>query len=341
MNKEYTEIFWGLYAIRKDAEKLQEEFMPEKDRTLLENLIQGCYWFKLPIVFWPDSFYLNVSINSYTDEFFEGFISLHYSAEEINWNKPESYNLKLSLHIKVLIKVMKIIDSLRHSRANNIEDTTTPLKKLLLDFCDLWEKYIILFWKHLGFSISIGRLSNFIKEYEILSQSLSENKISEDKKTIWLDYQKKYFEARFKIKEFFVLYKDLVGELIDKEKEEENIERLKKREEKNIKRLKEHNDKNFEEIEDFDENDELDIGFVYFIRNKDLYKIGKTNNMLRRMKQLEPDELLDSVRCSNYHQLERDVQSQFKDVRIPQTEYYRLNKEQIKKVYELLRKGAK
>ena len=63
--------------------------------------------------------------------------------------------------------------------------------------------------------------------------------------------------------------------------------------------------------------------------------------MLRRMKQLEPDELLDSVRCSNYHQLERDVQAQFKAVRIPQTEYYRLNKEQIKKVYELLRKGAK
>ncbi len=55
----------------------------------------------------------------------------------------------------------------------------------------------------------------------------------------------------------------------------------------------------------------------------------------------ERDELLDSVRCSNYHQLERQVQAQFKAVRIPQTEYYRLNKEQVKKVYELLRKGAK
>ena len=59
------------------------------------------------------------------------------------------------------------------------------------------------------------------------------------------------------------------------------------------------------------------------------------------MKQLDPDELLDSVGCSNYHQLEREVQTQFKSVRIPQTEYYRLNKEQIKKVYELLRRGAK
>ena len=35
MKKEYTEIFWGLYAIKKDAEKLQEQFMPEKDRALI------------------------------------------------------------------------------------------------------------------------------------------------------------------------------------------------------------------------------------------------------------------------------------------------------------------
>ena len=70
MKKEYTEISWGLYAIKKDAEKLQQEFMPEKDRTLLGNLIDGCYSINLPIVFWPDSFYLNVSVNRYNDEFF-------------------------------------------------------------------------------------------------------------------------------------------------------------------------------------------------------------------------------------------------------------------------------
>ena len=190
--------------------------------------------------------------------------------------------------------------------------------------------YIVFFWKYLGFPLSIGRLSNFIKEYETLSKSLSEKKISEDKRTTWLDYQKKYFEARFKIKEFYVLHQELTSELLEKEEEEEEI-----------KLLMEDNDENFEEADYSEEIDESDIGFVYFIRNKDLYKIGKTNNMLRRMKQLEPDELLDSVRCSNYHQLEREVQAQFKDVRIPQTEYYRLNKEQIKKVYELLRKGAK
>ena len=56
MKKEYTEIFWGLYGIKKDAEKLQEQFMPEKDRALLGNLIYGCSVYNLPIVFWPDSF---------------------------------------------------------------------------------------------------------------------------------------------------------------------------------------------------------------------------------------------------------------------------------------------
>ena len=47
MKKEYTEIFWGLYAIKKDAEKLQEQFMPEKDRALLKNFIDGCSYYNL------------------------------------------------------------------------------------------------------------------------------------------------------------------------------------------------------------------------------------------------------------------------------------------------------
>ena len=68
-------------------------------------------------------------------------------------------------------------------------------------------------------------------------------------------------------------------------------------------------------------------GFVYFIRNKDIYKIGITQNMLQRMQQLKPDELLDSIRLSNYKELEREIHSQFKDCRIPKTEYFRLDKE--------------
>ena len=63
-------------------------------------------------------------------------------------------------------------------------------------------------------------------------------------------------------------------------------------------------------------------GFVYFIRNQELVKIGITGNLLRRMAQLEPDEILNVVRCRNYQELEKDLHSLFKDERIPQTEYF-------------------
>ena len=84
-----------------------------------------------------------------------------------------------------------------------------------------------------------------------------------------------------------------------------------------------------------------DYGFVYFIRNKDIHKIGITQNMLQRMEQLKPDELLDSIRCSNYKELEREIHNEFKGCRIPQTEYFRLDKEEINKVHEMLRDKAK
>ena len=334
MKKEFTNIFWKLYSINKDAQKLQEVFMPSNDREILKDLIYATSDRNFKIVFWPDSYRDELNKTNFSElSSFLGYPStVIYSSNEINWSDTEYNNLRIEFHVKVLVRVMKIIDNLRYKKAENIEDKTTQLKSLLLDFCDLWDEYIKLFWDYLGFEISIGRLSIFIREYEDLSKSYNSFKITKERKEFLLEYQKKYFEARYRIKDFFVLYEELSSERFDKEQEEEEI-----------KLLMEDNDENFEEVEadNSEEIDEADIGFVYFVRNKDIYKIGKTNNMLRRMKQLEPDELLDSVRCSNYHQLEREVQAQFKAVRIPQTEYYRLNKEQIKKVYELLRKGAK
>ena len=77
-------------------------------------------------------------------------------------------------------------------------------------------------------------------------------------------------------------------------------------------------------------------GFVYFIRNGDLCKIGITENLLRRMDQLKPDEVLNVVRCKNFRELEKDLHSLFKEVRIPQTEYFRLSEEQISKAHKLM-----
>ena len=58
------------------------------------------------------------------------------------------------------------------------------------------------------------------------------------------------------------------------------------------------------------------------------------------MEQLKPDELLNSVRCSNYRELEQEIHKQFKEFRIPQTEYFRLSKNQIEQVNIEMTKGA-
>ena len=81
-------------------------------------------------------------------------------------------------------------------------------------------------------------------------------------------------------------------------------------------------------------------GFVYFVRNGDLFKIGITENMLRRMNQLTPDELLNVVRCSNFQEVERELHRRFKDVRLPQTEYFRLSDQQVQEVHQLMVKLA-
>ena len=81
-------------------------------------------------------------------------------------------------------------------------------------------------------------------------------------------------------------------------------------------------------------------GFVYLIRNDDIYKIGITDNLLRRFNQLKPDEVLNVVRCSNYEKLEKELHKKFKKNRIPQSEYFRLDKNQIEQVNDEMVKGA-
>lgn len=70
-------------------------------------------------------------------------------------------------------------------------------------------------------------------------------------------------------------------------------------------------------------------GFVYFIRNGDLYKIGITGNMIRRIGEIKPDEILNIVRCRNYQEVERSLHSKFKDIRLPQSEYFRMQAQHI------------
>ena len=87
--------------------------------------------------------------------------------------------------------------------------------------------------------------------------------------------------------------------------------------------------------------DDTKKGFVYFIRNQDLYKIGITQNLLRRLNQLKPSEVLNVVRCSNFKELEKELHTQFTDTRIPQTEYFRLTPAQVEEVHQLMTNSAK
>ena len=93
-------------------------------------------------------------------------------------------------------------------------------------------------------------------------------------------------------------------------------------------------------IEQYESISTVEKGFVYLIRNDDIYKIGITDNLLRRFNQLKPDEVLNVVRCSNFESLEKELHKKFKEFRIPQTEYFRLSKNQIEQVNIEMTKGA-
>tara|TARA_B100000614_G_C14291077_1_gene387837 strand:+ start:80 stop:631 length:552 start_codon:yes stop_codon:yes gene_type:complete len=73
-------------------------------------------------------------------------------------------------------------------------------------------------------------------------------------------------------------------------------------------------------------------GWLYLIRNRDLYKIGITKNFKSRMKQLKPDNVVAKLYSSDFKKLEKELHIRYKDFRIPQTEYFRLNDYHLKEI---------
>ena len=61
---------------------------------------------------------------------------------------------------------------------------------------------------------------------------------------------------------------------------------------------------------------------------------------MRRLNELKPDEVINTVRCSNYETLEKQLHKKFKKQRIPQTEYFRLTQNLVQQVNEEMTKGA-
>ena len=73
-------------------------------------------------------------------------------------------------------------------------------------------------------------------------------------------------------------------------------------------------------------------GWLYLIRNRDLYKIGITKKFENRMRQLKPDIVVAKFYTADFVKLERELHNRYKKFRIPQTEYFRLENSHIKEI---------
>ena len=79
-------------------------------------------------------------------------------------------------------------------------------------------------------------------------------------------------------------------------------------------------------------------GYVYLIRVGDLYRIDKTDNLDKKIKKLNPDELLFSILTKEPETLKARLLRKYRYQRIPETGYLRLSKRQLsdcKRQFEL------
>ena len=71
------------------------------------------------------------------------------------------------------------------------------------------------------------------------------------------------------------------------------------------------------------------FGYVYLMRNQDLYLIGTSSDLLRSIDELCPDEVLSVVRCTNSFEVEQHLNAAFALERVPGTGYFRLADAQV------------
>ena len=79
-------------------------------------------------------------------------------------------------------------------------------------------------------------------------------------------------------------------------------------------------------------------GWLYLIRNRDLYKIGITKNFENRMRQLKPDDVVAKLYTKDFLKLERELHNRYRKFRIPQTEYFRLKDYHLNEIKQRISK---
>ncbi len=70
-------------------------------------------------------------------------------------------------------------------------------------------------------------------------------------------------------------------------------------------------------------------GFVYLLRNGDLYKIGQSNNLNDNLRKLNPDEIITTLKTDQPELLKARLLKRYKSKRLPDTGYFRLSCKEV------------
>ena len=70
-------------------------------------------------------------------------------------------------------------------------------------------------------------------------------------------------------------------------------------------------------------------GFVYLMKNGDLYKLGCTNNLKNEAKKMKPGEIISSFKTNDPKSFEVRLLRLYKKKRIPGTNYFRLSESEV------------
>ena len=229
--------------------------------------------------------------------------------EELKWACEDYKEFELSDFLDHILSCDIANEAPKYTGVQIIDETRESYRSVNLEI-------LRIIWSFFGIEADLFRVNKLFKMLYVQDFSFAE-------KAEWESYQKTFFyHDKKQVKRIMDLCLSVFNQnaelFADKYQDEELIDDL--------------------EITETDNSSEY--GYVYFIRNQDIYKVGITQNMLQRMDQLKPDELLDSVRCSNFRELEKEIHKEFKVSRIPQTEYFRLDKKQISEIHKIFKDKA-
>ena len=70
-------------------------------------------------------------------------------------------------------------------------------------------------------------------------------------------------------------------------------------------------------------------GFVYLMKNGDLYKLGCTNNLKSEATKMKPGEIISSFKTNDPKSFEVRLLRLYKKKRIPDTNYFRLSESEV------------